>query len=228
MPKTRAAASELAALRDGSSAAEPIPKLRSGGFLSSILEPRRRVDQALYAAIMGAYIGGVSTRKVDALVAALGFRICQDIDQQVQACLPEPAIAGGWLCLRRAEQSDPSAAAGLRLAAMPRPLRSQPAAACAQGPLGHGHGRAAQRALGRETPAGLAGLKAPMGSRLRTAVAGWSSRHQHGEICQSAVLLNPFCPLFGPFNVAKVLALKATVLLLLTLLIKARVQIVAG
>ena len=39
-----------------------------------------------------------------------------------------------------------------------------------------------------------------------------------------AVLLNPFCP----FSTAKVLALKATVLLLLTLLIKARVQIAAG
>ena len=38
------------------------------------------------------------------------------------------------------------------------------------------------------------------------------------------MLLNPFCP----FSTAKVLALKATVLLLLTLLIKARLQIVAG
>ncbi len=38
------------------------------------------------------------------------------------------------------------------------------------------------------------------------------------------MLLNPYCPL----TTAKVLALKATVLLLLTLLIKARVQIVAG
>ena len=47
-----------------------IPKLRSGSFLPSILEPRRRVDQALYAVIMEAYIGGVSTRKVDALVDA--------------------------------------------------------------------------------------------------------------------------------------------------------------
>ena len=45
-----------------------IPKLRAGSFLPSILEPRRRVDQALYAVIMEAYIGGVSTRKVDALV----------------------------------------------------------------------------------------------------------------------------------------------------------------
>ncbi len=43
-----------------------IPKLRSGSFLPSILEPRRRVDQALYAVIMEAYIGGVSTRRGDA------------------------------------------------------------------------------------------------------------------------------------------------------------------
>jgi hypothetical protein len=39
-----------------------------------------------------------------------------------------------------------------------------------------------------------------------------------------AVLLNPFCP----FSTANVLTLKATVLLLLTMLIKARVQIAAG
>ena len=38
------------------------------------------------------------------------------------------------------------------------------------------------------------------------------------------MLLNPFCPL----TMAKVLALKVTILVLLTLLIKARVQIVAG
>lgn len=40
---------------------------------------------------------------------------------------------------------------------------------------------------------------------------------QHGEIREPAVLLNPFCPLSGPLNVAKVVALKATVLVLLTL-----------
>ena len=39
-----------------------IPKLRSGSFLPSILEPRRRVDQALYAVVMEAYVSGVSTR----------------------------------------------------------------------------------------------------------------------------------------------------------------------
>lgn len=49
-----------------------IPMLRSGSFLPSILEPRRRVDQALYSVVMEAYVAGVSTCKVDALVAALG------------------------------------------------------------------------------------------------------------------------------------------------------------
>jgi putative transposase len=83
-----------------------IPKLRAGSFLPTILEPRRRVDQALYAVIMEAYIGGVSTRKVDALVGALGSqsgisksqvsRICQDIDQQVQAFLSRPLESSGY------------------------------------------------------------------------------------------------------------------------------------
>ena len=68
----------------------------------------------------------------------------------------------------------------------------------------------------------------------RSEAVGWSwpewqptslaTGRQHWPICQSHVLLNPF----WPFSTAKVLALKATVLLLLTLLIKARVQIVAG
>jgi hypothetical protein len=50
---------------------------------------------------------------------------------------------------------------------------------------------------------------------------------QHVDIRDYPVLLNPFCP-FCPFSTAKALALKATVLLLLTLLIKARIQIGAG
>jgi transposase-like protein len=83
-----------------------IPKLRAGSFLPSILEPRRRVDQVLYAVIMKAYISGVSTRKVDALVSALGSqsgisksqvsRICQEIDQQVQAFLSRPLQEAGY------------------------------------------------------------------------------------------------------------------------------------
>ena len=83
-----------------------IPKLREGSFIPTILEPRRRIDQALYAVIMEAYIGGVSTRKVDALVGALGSqsgisksqvsRICQEIDAQVQAFLNRPLEGSGY------------------------------------------------------------------------------------------------------------------------------------
>jgi putative transposase len=82
-----------------------IPKLRTGSYQPSILEPRRRVDQALYGVVMEAYVGGISTRKVDALVAALGVqggisrsqvsRICADIDVQVQAFLGRPLDESG-------------------------------------------------------------------------------------------------------------------------------------
>lgn len=70
-----------------------IPKLRAGSFFPSLLERRRRVDQALFAVVMEAYLHGVSTRKVDDLVKALGAasgisksevsRICQDLDADV-------------------------------------------------------------------------------------------------------------------------------------------------
>ena len=46
-----------------------IPKLRAGSFFPSLLERRRRVDQALFAVVMEAYLHGVSTRKVDDLVS---------------------------------------------------------------------------------------------------------------------------------------------------------------
>ena len=49
-----------------------IPKLRTGSFFPSLLDRRRRVDQALFAVVMEAYLHGVSTRKVDDLVQALG------------------------------------------------------------------------------------------------------------------------------------------------------------
>ncbi len=35
-----------------------IPKLRKGSFFPLILEPRRRIDQALYAVVMEAYVAG--------------------------------------------------------------------------------------------------------------------------------------------------------------------------
>lgn len=67
-----------------------IPKLRKGSFFPAVLQRRRRIDQALYAVVMEAYVHGVSTREVDDLVQALGLeagisrsevsRICAELD----------------------------------------------------------------------------------------------------------------------------------------------------
>jgi transposase-like protein len=72
-----------------------IPKLRAGSFFPSLLEPRRRIDQARYAVIAQAYVEGISTRSVDDLVQAMGIasgisrsevsRICRRLDTQVSA-----------------------------------------------------------------------------------------------------------------------------------------------
>jgi len=69
-----------------------IPKLRDGSYFPSLLEPRRRSEKALLAVIQQAYIEGVSTRRVDDLVKALGCegisksqvsRICEELDSLV-------------------------------------------------------------------------------------------------------------------------------------------------
>jgi transposase-like protein len=72
-----------------------IPKLRQGSFFPSLLERRRRIDRALFAVVMEAYVHGVSTRKVDDLVKALGVasgisksevsRICSELDRDLKA-----------------------------------------------------------------------------------------------------------------------------------------------
>ena len=49
-----------------------IPKLREGSYFPSLLEPRRRSERALLAVVQQAYVEGVSTRRVDDLVKALG------------------------------------------------------------------------------------------------------------------------------------------------------------
>jgi transposase-like protein len=70
-----------------------IPKLREGTYFPSLLEPRKRSEQALLAVIQEAYIKGVSTRKVDDMVQALGLRgvdkskvsrITKNLDELVQ------------------------------------------------------------------------------------------------------------------------------------------------
>jgi putative transposase len=70
-----------------------IPRLRTGSYLPSFLEPRRRAEQALVAVVQEAYVNGVSTRKVDRLVEQMGLRglskdqvsrMCRALDEQVE------------------------------------------------------------------------------------------------------------------------------------------------
>jgi Transposase, Mutator family len=76
-----------------------IPKLRSGSYFPSFLEPRRRAEQALVAVVQEAYVNGVSTGKVDRLVAQLGLqgmtndqvsRLCGGLDGQVRVFRERP------------------------------------------------------------------------------------------------------------------------------------------
>src|SRR5919106_1574049 len=81
-----------------------IPKLRKGSYFPGFLEPRRVAEKALTAVIQEAYVQGISTRSVDALVKALGMagvsksqvsRLCEEIDERVRTFLERP-IEGDW------------------------------------------------------------------------------------------------------------------------------------
>src|ERR671935_3067537 len=70
-----------------------VPRVRDGSFFPSLLEPRRRAERALVAVVQEAYVQGVSTRRVDDLVQALGMtgiskrqvsRLCQALDGEVE------------------------------------------------------------------------------------------------------------------------------------------------
>ena len=76
-----------------------IPRLDRGSYFPSLLEPRRRAEQALHAVVQEAYVHGTSTRKVDDVVRALGIdglsksevsRICKALDVQVEAFRNRP------------------------------------------------------------------------------------------------------------------------------------------
>src|SRR5438094_6469094 len=81
-----------------------IPKLRSGAYFPGFLEPRKTVEKALVSVIQEAWIAGVSTRRVDELVQAMGMtgiskssvsKLCKDIDERVTAFLKRP-LNGEW------------------------------------------------------------------------------------------------------------------------------------
>ena len=80
-----------------------IPKLREGSYFPSLLEPQRRSERALLSVIQQGYVEGVSTRRMDDLVKALGCegisksqvsRICQELDGVVESFLGRPLDGG--------------------------------------------------------------------------------------------------------------------------------------
>src|SRR5947208_10135744 len=82
-----------------------VPKLRTGpSYFPPFLEPRKTSEKALVAVIQEAWIGGVSTRRVDELAQAMGLagidksrvsRLCKDIGERVNAFLERP-LEGEW------------------------------------------------------------------------------------------------------------------------------------
>jgi putative transposase len=81
-----------------------IPKLRQGSYFPPFLEPRKTSEKALVAVIQQAWVSGVSTRRVDDLVQAMGLagiskstvsKLCRDIDDRVNAFLDRP-LTGEW------------------------------------------------------------------------------------------------------------------------------------
>src|SRR5438552_3755603 len=70
-----------------------VPRVRDGSYYPALLEPRRRGERALVAVVQEAYVNGLSTRRVDDLVKALGIngisksqvsRLCQALDTEVE------------------------------------------------------------------------------------------------------------------------------------------------
>ena len=70
-----------------------VPRVRDSSYFPSLLEPRRKAERALAAVVQEAYVHGVSTRKVDELVKALGMtgisksrvsELCEELDEEVE------------------------------------------------------------------------------------------------------------------------------------------------
>ena len=83
-----------------------IPKLRAGSYFPDwLLDRRRRAEQALISVVATSYLLGVSTRRVDKLVEALGIagisksqvsRMAKVLDAEVEAFRTRPLDAGPY------------------------------------------------------------------------------------------------------------------------------------
>jgi transposase-like protein len=85
-----------------------VPKLRHGSYMPGLLEPRRRVEQALVSVVCQAYIEGVSTRRVDDLVKSMGIdgmsksqvsELAKNLDERVAEFRNRPLDAGPYAYL---------------------------------------------------------------------------------------------------------------------------------
>lgn len=81
-----------------------VPRVRDGGVMPRLLEPRKRAEQALVAVVQEAYVQGVSTRRVDDLVKAVGIdgvsksqvsRLCAELDTVVERFRTRP-LSGAY------------------------------------------------------------------------------------------------------------------------------------
>jgi putative transposase len=153
-----------------------VPRIRDGSYLPSLLEPRRRAERALLAVVQEAYLAGVSTRRVDDLVRALGIegisrsevsRICAELDAEVAAfrgrSLGETAYPYLWLDATYLKVRETG-----RVVSMGRSSRSGWRPRASDGSWGSSSRRATTRAA-----PGLASC-APSSSVVSTACA-WSS-----------------------------------------------------
>ena len=84
-----------------------IPKLRAGSYFPPFLEARKTTEKALVAVIQEAWIGGVSTRRVDEIAQAMGLsgisksqvsKLCKEIDERVKAFSTGRSRAIGPIC----------------------------------------------------------------------------------------------------------------------------------
>jgi transposase-like protein len=83
-----------------------IPKLRQGSYFPPFLEARKSSEKALIAVVQEAWIGGVSTRRVDDLAQAMGLsgiskpqvsKLCKEIDERVTPFWIGPSPARGGI-----------------------------------------------------------------------------------------------------------------------------------
>ena len=78
-----------------------VPKLRQGSYFPGwLLEPRRRAERALTQVVCHCYVEGVSTRRVDDIVKAMGIEgisksqvsaMAKELDATVEAFRSRPA-----------------------------------------------------------------------------------------------------------------------------------------